>query len=361
MKNPLCMLIVWLFFALALSGCQNAALTTLESSSSPPPSFNRAASAVEIPVFPIPLDGPASKQKAEISSMDWYGDWLVLMPQYPARFENDLSSASVFAIAKKDILDFVDGRTNQPLRQKEIPFWDDNVNKTIEGFEGYEAVVFTGQKIFLMIEASPDGTMTSYLISGEVKGDLQEIHLDSQQVVEVKAQGDIENFSNETLTIVDNVLITAYEANGANVNAHPQASRFDLNMGTVTAIVPIPFPPIEYRITDATSVDAAGNFWVVNYFWSGDADKLNPARDQLVATYGQGGTHARLGSIERLVELHYSPEGITLAQTAPIQLELIESDARNWEGIARLDDRGFLLATDTHPETILAFVPLPTP
>ena len=33
--------------------------------------------------------------------------------------------------------------------------------------------------------------------------------------------------------------------------------------------------------------------------------------------------------------------------------------ARNWEGIARLEGRGFLLVTDQFPDTILAFVPYP--
>jgi len=33
------------------------------------------------------------------------------------------------------------------------------------------------------------------------------------------------------------------------------------------------------------------------------------------------------------------------------------NDARNWEGIVRLDNRGFLLATDKFPTTILGFVP----
>ncbi len=44
---------------------------------------------------------------------------------------------------------------------------------------------------------------------------------------------------------------------------------------------------------------------------------------------------------------------------APIQLTLVdEATVRNWEGIARLDGRGFLIATDTYPATILAFVPV---
>jgi hypothetical protein len=38
----------------------------------------------------------------------------------------------------------------------------------------------------------------------------------------------------------------------------------------------------------------------------------------------------------------------------------LESDTpRNWEGIVRLDERGFLLMTDEDPDTILAFVPRP--
>jgi hypothetical protein len=42
----------------------------------------------------------------------------------------------------------------------------------------------------------------------------------------------------------------------------------------------------------------------------------------------------------------------------PIQLELIDDlHPRNWEGLVRLDPHGFLLATDTYPETLLAFVP----
>jgi hypothetical protein len=32
---------------------------------------------------------------------------------------------------------------------------------------------------------------------------------------------------------------------------------------------------------------------------------------------------------------------------------------RNWEGLVRLDDRGFLLVTDLFPGTILGFVPAP--
>ena len=57
------------------------------------------------------------------------------------------------------------------------------------------------------------------------------------------------------------------------------------------------------------------------------------------------------------VEFQYNEEGITRIDQPPIQLQLLPDDLRNWEGIVRLDDRGFLIVTDKFPETILGFVP----
>jgi hypothetical protein len=44
----------------------------------------------------------------------------------------------------------------------------------------------------------------------------------------------------------------------------------------------------------------------------------------------------------------------------PLQLQLLGDIApRNWEGLVRLEQRGFLLVTDKYPMTFLGFVPLP--
>jgi hypothetical protein len=32
---------------------------------------------------------------------------------------------------------------------------------------------------------------------------------------------------------------------------------------------------------------------------------------------------------------------------------------RNWEGLAQLEGKGLLLATDKYPTTLLAFIPFP--
>jgi hypothetical protein len=64
--------------------------------------------------------------------------------------------------------------------------------------------------------------------------------------------------------------------------------------------------------------------------------------------------------VERLVELQFDAStGVSLTGLPPIQLQLEPMETRNWEGLVLLDDRGFLIATDKYPGTLLAFVPYP--
>jgi hypothetical protein len=61
--------------------------------------------------------------------------------------------------------------------------------------------------------------------------------------------------------------------------------------------------------------------------------------------------------VERLVEFECNGSGIRLTKRPPIPLKLrLDEPPRNWEGIVRLEGRGFLLITDEHPRTILGFV-----
>ncbi len=84
------------------------------------------------------------------------------------------------------------------------------------------------------------------------------------------------------------------------------------------------------------------------------------ADDPLSRQYGQGASHAESEVVERLVEFQVVDGKIVRTKTAPIQLVLAaDGEARNWEGIVRLDGVGFLLVTDQYPETILGFVAYP--
>ncbi len=312
------------------------------TAAAPPPAIS------EHPVTEIPLTGPIANRSAEVSGLAWYGDWLILLPQYPDFTSG--SDAFLYALAKTDILAFInDGIT--PPEPIQIPFIAPGLDE-IDDYEGFEAIAFDGNTAYLTIEASPREGMRGYLVSGEMAEDLSKLVVDTTVLTEILPQNDIKNKAEEALFIADGRIVTLYETYGADVTDSPVAHRFDEDLAAVDTI---PFPAIEYRLTDATAVDEDGRFWAINYFFPGDI-QLIASDDPIADQYGQGETHQKYPYVERLVQFQYSDGGIALTNTPPIQIQLIALDARNWEGLARLDDLGFLLATDKYPTTILGFV-----
>ncbi|MDY6875132.1 MAG: hypothetical protein SWK90_02860 [Chloroflexota bacterium] len=310
----------------------------------------------EQPVRVVPVTGALVDKDAEVSGLAWYGDYLIILPQYPDRFASP-NEGLLFAIPKGDILAFLDGTSDAPIMPQDVLFVAPGLARQIAGFEGYEAIAFQDDRVFVTIESKTGMSMLGYLVAGEMAPDLSSLCLDATTLTEIPPQAGLINMTDETLLVAGDRLVTVYEANGAAVNSEPVARLFALSLYPLD---PIPFPNVEYRITDATGLDGADRFWALNYFWPGDETKLKPATDALATKYGKGPTHARLTTVERLVEFQYTETGISLVDTPPIQLELIDDDhSRNWEGIVRLDNRGFLLVTDTYPETILGFVSVP--
>lgn len=301
----------------------------------------------------IPLSGDLQNSKAEVSGLAWYKDYLILLPQYP-NFRGAAGDGRLFAIPKADIIAFLDGKTKS-VSQKEIPFFASGITQKIKGYQGFEAIAFKEDRIYMTIETESGG-MIGYLVSGTIKPDLSEIRLDANVLIEMKPQADVSNASNESLMLMNDRLISFYEGNGAKLNPKPVGYAFALP--TLEVMPPIPFPNIEYRITDATAADADGKFWAINYFFPSESVKYKTGEDALAKKFGKGAAHAKQLHVERLVEFQYTAGGIVLTDTPPIQLQL-ENDARNWEGIARLEGRGFLIATDEHPRTILGFIPMP--
>ena len=305
----------------------------------------------EQPVTSIPLAGPAADSNAEISGLAWYGDYLILLPQYP-----DFAApgeAFLYALPEADILAFLDGATSEPLQPIAVPFIAPDLSQTIAGFEGYEAVAFAGDRAFIAVEASPRDGMRGYVLAGTMAPDLSGLTVDTAVMGELPPQSQSPNKAYEALLLAGDSLLAFYEVNGALVNPAPAAHRFDQ---ALNATGTISVSALEYRLTDVTELDANGRFWALNFFFQGDSDLL-PAVDPLVEKYGEGPSHSRYDPVERLVEFQYDESGIRLTETPPIQLELFLGVPRNWEGVARLDGRGFLLATDKFPETILAFIP----
>ena len=352
-----------LVFALLLVGCTAPPVETFTQ-----PDFVAANPTADHPVITLPLAPPLSGRDAELSGLDWYGDWLVLLPQYPERY-----GGALFALHRDDILAYLDtyksGQVNEPLVPRLIAL--DIADIIIPGYEGYEAIAFDGDTVYFTIEARTGSGMVARLLTGFVVADAAgdpagapaTIRLDPAApslAAELDAPTSLMNISDEALVVVDGQVISLYEANGLNVNPAPRAHIFAPTSG---ALATVPFPTVEFRITDATQVDADGCFWAINYFWPGERILLDPAVDLLAAPpsptqlIAQTETPSRTGPVERLVKFCVAAEGVALANAPPINLRRLPGNVgRNWEGVARLDGRGFLLVTDQYPRTLLGFV-----
>ena len=347
-----------LLCALLLSGCNLPTLTPAATRTAAvplsPTGTGKAAPTLppDVPVTPIPLTGPLAKSSAEISGLAWYQDYLILLPQYP-KHVSQAPGGALYALKKADILAYLDSSRQDPLVPQEIPLVPQGENQ-VAGYEGFEAIGFAGQQVYLTIEASPLGRMKSYLLEGEMAPDLSQITLQPERRVEAPLDVQISNLSNEALIVTGQQVILFYEANGAKVYPQPRAQAYTLDLQPDGSL---DLPHLEYRLTDATQPDSQGRFWVINYAYPGDL-KLLTNHDPLAEQFGQSPSQENSSVVERLVQMQVQDGSIQLTGRPPVQLKLLEGQVpRNWEGIVRLDERGFLLATDEFPETIFAFVP----
>jgi hypothetical protein len=311
----------------------------------------------EQPAHRLPLRGPLADPEAEVSGLAWYKDWLIFLPQYPRRAFT-ASEGRLYALSRSQIESALIDSTTWPLTPRPIPLTMTGFDAQPPAFQGCEAIVFVGEQIYVLVEAASDSAMHSYLLRGQIAPDLSDAQLDARSAQTVPLVTNLPNMGAEALLARSDTLITLHEANGANVTPHPRAHLFNRQLHLLGTQ---PFPTIEYRITDATAVDSTGHFWAINYFYPGERDLLQPAPDSIALQYGRGASHRRSSVVERLVAFRATPNGIVRAQeTPPIAIELAPSGAgRNWEGIARWGDRGFLLVTDSFPTTLFAFVPRP--
>jgi hypothetical protein len=298
----------------------------------------------------ITLLGQVTEPRAEISGMAWCGDHLILLPQYPGQYCTD-ASGFVFSIPRDQIFHYLKDSSGSGIKPSMIPFDQGGLDQSIKGFEGFESITFFDDQFFASIESRQGGDMMGYLVKGTVQGDCEALAVEPDSIFEVYPQADLDNISDETLLIYQDLLFSIYEANGENVNPNPVTHVFDLGLNFIEDR---PLPNVEYRITDATDVDEDGKFWAINYFFPGDT-KLKPGSDQIAFEYGLGHSHVGAEGVERIIAMQITDARVILADETPLYIELYEEESRNWEGIVRFED-GFLLVTDKFPTTLLTFV-----
>jgi hypothetical protein len=314
-----------------------------------------AAPSSEQPLTLIPMTGRLAEPEAEISGLAWYGDYLVLLPQYPRRVTGG-EEGYIYALRRSDIESYLDGVTDKPLDPIVVPFDAYKLRDQMTNFQGFESIGFMGARVFVTIESGGPGGMMGYLFRGRVEGDLARIEMDSSKLAVIEPQTALANKAEEALLVLDDRVLTFYEVNGSAFNPHPLVHSFDRNLESPGTL---PSPSLEYRLTDAARVPGTNRFWVINSFFLPDLELL-PQADPLAEKFGKGPTHSRLPMVERLVEMQFDLiQGLSLTDQPPVQLQLEPFETRNWEGLAILEGRGFLLATDKYPGTLLAFVPFP--
>ena len=305
-------------------------------------------SAGEVLPIEIPLKGEAAERNLEMSGLAWYGDNLILMPQYVNK------EAPGFYFLKKDqINNWLESDRVDALIPEKIDLIFPNFDDGIDGFQGFEAVCFSGNNAYMVMESKDDDIMHSFLVSGKMDFKQKRLTINSKKLETIKLPVNIKNMGYESILKYKYRLMILFEANGANVNADPNAELYTTSLKHKASIS---FPNVEYRITDVTDIDSHGRFWALNYFWPGEKKRLLPAEDTILDGFEEGLTHQQNDHVERLVEFKINPKEIVRTNTAPIQL-VMEEKSRNWEGLARLDKKGFLMIVDEHPRTILAFVP----
>jgi hypothetical protein len=250
------------------------------------------------------------------------------------------------------------GREAVPLEPELVLCEAAGMMRIIQGFDGLEAMGILGDRVYLTVEAKEDTVMAGYLVCGHYGMGPRGVAIDMTRMTSIPLGLNIPNVAEESMIIDGDRVITFSEANGRNLVRAPRAKVFN---EVVDYLGSIPFPHIEYRVTDATALDAEGRFWVINYFYPGEAFKLRPAPDPEVEIFGPPEGPQTSGCVERLLELRLTEDDrIVRTETPPIYLRLAEEGGcRNWEALVRLEPDGFLLMTDKYPGTLFGFAPNP--
>ena len=293
------------------------------------------------PIQEIELRGIITNPKQEISGMDWYNDNLFLLPENIGGYlfmlkKNELQKQ--LSLKKKSI---------QPIK---TIFNTPDYSKFIPGFDGFEAIAFYENNVYVTIEADQNGVMVGYIAWGSIDPNSFEITFLEKNIQKINTPIQIDNLSYESIINHKNNLLLLYEANGSNLRKDPYQLLISLNDFSSKKIKG---PNIEYRITDATKVKK-NKFWAINYYWPGDKKNLKPSLDKLSKNKKTNSDQ----TIERLVEFKIKRNGISLTRKKPINLILEGGISRNWEAIVRFGESGFLLATDKYPRMILAYIKL---
>ena len=232
-----------------------------------------------------------------------------------------------------------------PLRPRRIPTATGEIPHAIRAYDGLEAIVIRGDRCFVLAEfGSATAAWGARLVAGSIERTRSGIRFEHIASAEIRGPSTRANFTAESLVLAGNECWVIDELNGRRITDRPVLRRYSLDLEFLGEL---PMPALEYRVTDATGLDADGRFSVLDVFWPADAGLVMPEVES--------------GPVERIIPLRQVGDRIELDLSRPV-LDLRGSrvDAmHNWEGVVRWGEVGFLLVTDEYPQDLLAYVALP--
>jgi CubicO group peptidase (beta-lactamase class C family) len=295
-------------------------------------------------------------RESMISGLAWYGEDLILLPQQrPVGGALSVHRGKLYSIPRSVLIREI---TNPSGGYLPVETWSLEAPgiDSLPGFQGFEAIAFDGDRVFATVEADPGEDSHAWLLRGRANPTTRRVSF-GPPATRIIGRSGIRNLTEEALVVHGGEVVSIHEANGGEVNPKPVVHLFPTALATGNPGDGriLPMAGLEYRVTDATSADEQGRFWVTNYLWPGDS-VLQVLSDPLGGP-AAGSRSSEVGWVERLVELQITPEGISTTDRQPLYIEPGEGP-RNWEGIVRLGELGFLVVIDKFPSTRLAFVPL---
>lgn len=308
--------------------------------------------AAEVTPQPLPLAGDAADGAAELSGLAWYdAETLVLLPEHKKPPYWHGGEPRLYTLSRAQLARAIAGDPT-PLEPRAVPLDFSGFEQRIPNWDGMESIVFDGRKAYLTVEAKDEGdTRRGHLVSARIIGDLERVVL--ERSVMLPKQAPLTNKSYEAVAAVGEYLFAFPEAPDPAFFPNPFVARYTRDLEPAGHL---PLPRMGWRLTDVAQ-PAGDHIWAINYYYPGD-ETLGGFKDDLVARYGAGLSHGRSRQVERLLRLEVGRDALTLVDEPPIQLSLVE-DARNWEGMVRWPEGGFVVVTDRFPRTILAYVARP--
>lgn len=302
--------------------------------------------------FDFKLSELASDRNAEYSSLCWFEDNLILLPQYPSYFRSKIDQDVIFMISKDKLSKAIKRKGKSALEPENIQVINNQTYKILPGYEGFEGICYDGEFFYLTSEYNSQ-TNQAVLVKALLSDDNKKLEILNDQHLIVDLPANVFNASYESIFIYDDYLYLIYEANGINVNKNPIALKISKDLESVQNIS---FEAIEYRITDITSFDKTGRGWALNYFWPGDAPHYIPDEDTIPNTFPDE-NNEELG-IERIIPLIITDNKIEYDSSRdPIYIKKeIRDFSYNWEGIVKYNNNSFIITTDKFPHTVLRFL-----